>query len=98
MDVMYPDVRYTFGEEPHALAAALTASLQREQALMALVAQQRAEIDHLRSTVNALQLMDAMRGLDMTPPPPTGFATPSPFPSPSLAHCSLTYDLEHLHV
>ena len=54
-------------ENAFQLEAALAASLQREQALLSMVEQQRAEIDRLRSMVNALQLSDVMRGLDVSP-------------------------------
>jgi hypothetical protein len=63
------------------LEAALAASLQREQALVHMVEQQRCEIDRLRATINALQLSDALRSLDFATPPPSITTSPQQTPA-----------------
>lgn len=81
------------------LEVALAASLHREQALISMVEQQRVEIDRLRSTVNSMQLSDALRSLDFTTPPPSVTATPQHTPSSAVGpHDVLNLSMDRLYM
>jgi hypothetical protein len=93
-------------EGSYQLEAALAAALQREQALVQMVEQQRAEIDHLRSTINAMQLTEALRSLDFGSPVPSAHATPQhsfvpctpPRPSAMVYEASLALGMDSLQM
>lgn len=72
----YDEHRYYAEGGSFQLESALAAALQREQALVQMVEQQRAEIDHLRSTINAMQLTEALRTMDFSTPTPSVHTTP----------------------
>lgn len=102
----YDQKNYFPPEGSFQLEAALAAALQREQALVQFVEQQRAEIDHLRSTINAMQLNETLRSLDFNSPVPSNQTTPqhsyatcTPPRPPTMAYePSLTLSMDRLHM